>query len=189
MFTLRKPCSNPWPRASCLPPKTIQMLRKSRMSWGSPRCERVQTRGRASWPWFNRMSMRGRSYTVSQQARALLLPQEAKEIGTDNALIFYEGLRPIRCQKIRYYADRRFRPRLLLPPPRHATPFPRKNTAVPPHAPRPTGGERVSAGAHGRRAVDGGTLSASNNFTGDDRDAHCVRAGHRAFEFAHDRGL
>jgi len=67
------------------------------------------------------------------------LPQEVKEIGNDEALIFYEGVRPIRCKKIRYYADRRFR-RRLLPPPAHATPFPRKNTPVPPHAPRPTAG-------------------------------------------------
>src|SRR6202043_2423365 len=75
--------------------------------------------------------------------RALMLPQEVKEIGTDNALIFYEGLRPIRCKKIRYYADRSFR-RRLLPPPVHATPFPRKNTPVSPHAPMTIAG-RVSA--------------------------------------------
>jgi type IV secretion system protein VirD4 len=62
-----------------------------------------------------------------------------KQIGNDNALIFYEGLRPIRCKKIRYYRDPRFR-RRLLPPPAHATPFPRKNTPVPPHAPRPPAG-------------------------------------------------
>jgi len=45
----------------------------------------------------------------------------AKEIGNDHALIFYEGVRPIRCRKIRYFADRRFRARLLPAPPR-ATP-------------------------------------------------------------------
>jgi len=63
---------------------------------------------------------RGRSVNISQQRRALRLPQEIKEMGTEEALIFYEGLRPIRCRKIRYYADRRFRARLLPPPTRPA---------------------------------------------------------------------
>lgn len=59
---------------------------------------------------------RSRSASVSEQRRALLLPQEVKELGTEEAIIFYEGLRPIRCRKIRYYTDRRFRGRLLPPP-------------------------------------------------------------------------
>jgi type IV secretion system protein VirD4 len=56
--------------------------------------------------------------SIAEHARALLLPQEVKEIGIDSALIFLENVRPIRCAKIRYYADRRFRKRLLPPPPR-----------------------------------------------------------------------
>jgi type IV secretion system protein VirD4 len=65
---------------------------------------------------FDSRSGRPRTQNVSEQPRALLLPQEVKEIGTEEAIILYEGLRPIRCQKIRYYADRRFRARLLPPP-------------------------------------------------------------------------
>jgi type IV secretion system protein VirD4 len=63
-------------------------------------------------------SKRGRSRTqnVSEQRRALLLPQEVKELGSEEAIIFYEGCRPIRCQKVRYFSDRRFRARLLPPP-------------------------------------------------------------------------
>jgi type IV secretion system protein VirD4 len=57
-----------------------------------------------------------RSRTFSQQARALLLPQEVKELGSEQALILYEGLRPIRCHKIRYYRDRCFMKRLYPPP-------------------------------------------------------------------------
>jgi hypothetical protein len=78
-----------------------------------------------------------------------LLPQEVKEIGNDNALIFYEGVRPIRCKKIRYYADRRFRARLR-PPPQHATPVRRKGTPEAPRtlvtaaAPAPAGGEELT---------------------------------------------
>jgi type IV secretion system protein VirD4 len=59
---------------------------------------------------------RGRSVNVSEQRRALLLPQEVKELGTEEAIVTYEGLRPILCRKIRYFSDRRFRKRLLSPP-------------------------------------------------------------------------
>lgn len=63
-------------------------------------------------------SNRSTSVNTSDHARALLLPQEVKEIGVDNAIIFLENVRAIRCKKIRYYADRNFRARLLPPPPR-----------------------------------------------------------------------
>jgi len=66
---------------------------------------------------------RTRSQNVSEQRRALLLPQEVKELRNHEAIIFYEGLRPIRCRKIRYFADRRFTVRLL-PPPERAAPLP-----------------------------------------------------------------
>jgi type IV secretion system protein VirD4 len=59
---------------------------------------------------------RGRSENVSDQRRALLLPQEVKELGIDEAIIFLEGVRPIRCRKIRYFEDPRFRARLLPSP-------------------------------------------------------------------------
>jgi len=59
---------------------------------------------------------RSRSVNTSDQRRALLMPQEVKELGADEAIIFYEGLRPIRCRKIRYFTDGRFRARLVPPP-------------------------------------------------------------------------
>ena len=65
---------------------------------------------------FDSRAHRGRSVNVSEQRRALLLPQEVKEIGTEQAVVSYEGLRPIRCRKIRYFSDRRFSARLLPPP-------------------------------------------------------------------------
>jgi type IV secretion system protein VirD4 len=67
---------------------------------------------------LDRRGSRGTSQTVSLQRRALLLPQEVKELGKDDAIVFYEGLRPIRCRKIRYFTDRRFSKRLLPPPER-----------------------------------------------------------------------
>ncbi len=59
---------------------------------------------------------RGGNVTVNEQRRSLLLPQEVKELGTETELILYEGLRPIRAKKLRYFSDRGFRPRLLPPP-------------------------------------------------------------------------
>jgi len=64
---------------------------------------------------------RRRSVSISEQRRPLLLPQEVKELGKDQELIFYEGIRPILARKNRYYQDRFFRARLL-PPPARATP-------------------------------------------------------------------
>jgi type IV secretion system protein VirD4 len=66
---------------------------------------------------FDSKGRRSRSVSLSQQRRALLLPQELKELGTEEAIVFCEGLRPIRCRKIRYFSDARFRKRLLPPPP------------------------------------------------------------------------
>jgi type IV secretion system protein VirD4 len=70
---------------------------------------------------FERRGGRSRSQSVSEQRRALLLPQEVKELGAEQAIVFFEGLRPIRCMKIRYFSDPRFRTRLV-PPPKHAVP-------------------------------------------------------------------
>jgi type IV secretion system protein VirD4 len=67
---------------------------------------------------FESKGRRSRSQSVSEQRRALLLPQEVKELGNDHEIIFYEGMRPIRCRKIRYFEDARFKARLFPPPER-----------------------------------------------------------------------
>lgn len=77
---------------------------------------RVKSWSRPVADWLNLTPKRGRSINVSEQRRALLLPQEVKELGADEAIVFYEGLRPIRCRKIRYFEDARFMDRLLAPP-------------------------------------------------------------------------
>ena len=81
----------------------------------------VPSRSRPQFWSFNRHRSRDTTTTLSYQQRALLLPQEVKEIGIERALIFYENLRPVRCEKIRYYADRRFQTRLV-PAPQAAIP-------------------------------------------------------------------
>jgi type IV secretion system protein VirD4 len=91
---------------------------------------------------FGRRGSRSKSQSVSLQRRALLLPQEVKELGTEEAIVFYEGLRPIRCRKIRYFSDRRFRRRLLPAPP---VPEPPRRAAAVEHTQPPVSGEAISS--------------------------------------------
>jgi type IV secretion system protein VirD4 len=65
---------------------------------------------------FDSKERRQRSVSVSEQRRALLLPQEVQHIGRERQIIFYEGLRPVLCHKSRYYRERVFRRRLLAAP-------------------------------------------------------------------------
>jgi type IV secretion system protein VirD4 len=70
---------------------------------------------------FAAKGSRGRSHTESLQKRALLLPQEVKELSTREAIVFYEGLRPVKCRKVRWFEDPTFRVRLRPPPERSAS--------------------------------------------------------------------
>jgi type IV secretion system protein VirD4 len=76
-----------------------------------------------SKPAFNPFSKsnRQRNVSISEQRRPLMLPQEVQAMKSSEAIVFYEGIRPIRCQKIRYFNERRFK-RLISPPPRYAAP-------------------------------------------------------------------
>jgi type IV secretion system protein VirD4 len=82
---------------------------------------RVKTISSPMFGFSGNKGQRTRSQNVSEQRRALLLPQEVKALGAEEAIIFYEGLRPIRARKIRYFQDPRFTSRLL-PPPKRAAP-------------------------------------------------------------------
>src|SRR5690606_30642053 len=56
------------------------------------------------------------SRSETEERRALMLPQELKAMGPKREIVFCEGLaHPVRCSKIRYYADGRYRSRLLPP--------------------------------------------------------------------------
>jgi type IV secretion system protein VirD4 len=77
---------------------------------------KVKSLSKPQFDFSDPKGRRHRTVNVSEQRRALLLPQEVKELGTEEAIIFYEGLRPIRCHKVRYFEDARFRARLLPPP-------------------------------------------------------------------------
>lgn len=61
----------------------------------------------------------GRGVTESsnraEHRRALMLPQELRELPHDKQIIFLEGSRPILCDKIRYFEDPVFQSRLYEP--------------------------------------------------------------------------
>jgi len=57
-----------------------------------------------------------RSDTTSDQKRALMLPQELKELGQDREIILLENSKPILAEKVRYYLDPVFKQRLLSAP-------------------------------------------------------------------------
>ena len=53
---------------------------------------------------------------MSEQRRALLLPQEVKELGAEEAIVFYEGLRPSAAARSATSRTSDFDRRLLPPP-------------------------------------------------------------------------
>lgn len=56
------------------------------------------------------------SRNESDQRRALLLPQEVKELGSEWLVAIVENCKPILAEKIRYHRDKVFTSRLLPPP-------------------------------------------------------------------------
>ncbi len=76
--------------------------------------ERATSRGRSR-------SFSGQGHTTvsrneSEQRRALLLPQEFKELGADRLVIVMENCKPVLAEKIRYHRERVFVERLRPPP-------------------------------------------------------------------------
>jgi type IV secretion system protein VirD4 len=56
------------------------------------------------------------SRTESDQRRALLLPQEFKELGPERLVVILENCKPILGEKIRYHREKAFATRVLSPP-------------------------------------------------------------------------
>jgi type IV secretion system protein VirD4 len=56
------------------------------------------------------------SLNESDQRRALLLPQEFKELGSERVVVIFENCKPVLGEKIRYHRDKVFTRRLLPPP-------------------------------------------------------------------------
>ena len=72
--------------------------------------ETVKSRSRTS-------SMQSSSTSTSDQRRALMLPQDIRELGQTREIVSLENCKPILCDKIRYYEDPDFTCRAHLPPP------------------------------------------------------------------------
>ncbi len=76
--------------------------------------ERATSRGRSRS--FSSHGHTTVSRNESDQRRALLLPQEFKEIGAERLVAIVENCKPILAEKIRYHRDKAFLARLLRPP-------------------------------------------------------------------------
>lgn len=72
--------------------------------------ERAVSRGRSRS--FSGLGHGTVSHNESEQRRALLLPQEFKELGSERLVVIAENCKPILGEKIRYYRDKAFRSRL-----------------------------------------------------------------------------
>jgi type IV secretion system protein VirD4 len=76
--------------------------------------ERATSRGRSrSFSGHGHSTV---SRNESEQRRALLLPQEFKELGSERLVVIFENCKPILGEKIRYYRDKSFTSRLLQAP-------------------------------------------------------------------------
>ena len=72
--------------------------------------ERATSRGRSrSFSGHGHSTI---SRNESEQRRALLLPQEFKELGGERLVVIFENCKPILGEKIRYYRDKAFTSRL-----------------------------------------------------------------------------
>jgi type IV secretion system protein VirD4 len=76
--------------------------------------ERATSRGRSRS--FSGHGSSTVSRNESEQRRALLLPQEFKELGSERLVVMFENCKPILGEKIRYYRDKAFTSRLLPAP-------------------------------------------------------------------------
>lgn len=76
--------------------------------------EQATTRGRSRS--FSGRGSTTVSRSTSEQRRALLLPQEFKELGSERLVLISESCKPILADKIRYYSDPAFRDRHRAPP-------------------------------------------------------------------------
>ena len=63
----------------------------------------------------NRGKGGGGSVSTSDQSRALMLPQELKELDQSKEIVLYNAEKPILCDKIRYYNEQVFKDRINKP--------------------------------------------------------------------------
>ena len=96
----------------------IQIMYAPREQQDAQECSEVL--GYYSLAGVSKGTSRGRgsitnSENISDQKRALLLPQELREIGPDRIIVLTDNCKPIFGDKIKYYTDPAFKDRLLPP--------------------------------------------------------------------------
>jgi len=118
------------------------------------RTVKVRSLSRPAFGAFDRTHRHG-SISVSEQKRPLMLPQEVKEMGAHREIIFAENVRPIFCQKIRYFLMPVFLSRML-PAPK----VPKVAPIARPVSPRATPTEEASAAEDSAEASKDAQLKA-----------------------------
>jgi type IV secretion system protein VirD4 len=113
-------------------------------SFSKPRADFLSTKGQ-----------RHGNVSVNEQKRPLLLPQEVKELGRDQEILIYEGLRPVLAKKNRYYEDPLFKKRLFPPPPQAAP-----GRSGKPSASAPAGPTLSAPGSQSEAAIPAPTAHA-----------------------------
>jgi type IV secretion system protein VirD4 len=78
--------------------------------------EKATSKGESRATGWGRGASASRSENVSDQRRALLLPQEVREMPRDECIIFKSNCKPILAKKIVYHTDPVFKARLLPAP-------------------------------------------------------------------------
>ena len=77
--------------------------------------EKAESTGRSRPTMFGKGGNVTESENVSDQRRALMMPQEIREMPQDEAIIIKGNTKPILCKKIKYYEEPIFIARLLPP--------------------------------------------------------------------------
>lgn len=96
----------------CFAPKSIDVAKDVSESLGT---FTVKDKSESKSKGFSGMKPGNGSESTSEKGRALLMPQEVKEIGKLKEIIFIENTRPILCSKIQYFNDKNFKKRLRKP--------------------------------------------------------------------------
>lgn len=93
--------------------KDLKLTEELSARLGYETVEGTSSSGPRFWRAFRNSKM---NMTQSDQRRALLLPQEVAQLDPSEAILLRPGTFPVRCKRIRYYEDPRFKSLVRKPP-------------------------------------------------------------------------
>ncbi|ARC36803.1 conjugal transfer protein TraG [Paracoccus yeei] len=115
-------------------------------------------------PWLGHIMV-----SRSETARPLLTPGEVMQLPPEDEIVMVAGTPPLRARKARYYADPRFRERVLSPPdPRNVIPSTGSDDWSGPKLPKPDG---AGQGADAAAAPDSAVAQTDTKPPGDSDNA------------------